>query len=173
MHAMATPPIVDCSAGHLVPQPGSEGLTMALRSPMTRPFRSGAVKPAAFALSALTVLMSAAVASAATTQGPRLGARTAANGQAGGHAPALPRSATSLTWHPLKLINGWTRYSDFEAAPSYAISGGVVYLRGQMVQQVSGANDFAVLPHAAWPSHVLHRAVEVAATSAADLQIIE
>jgi hypothetical protein len=82
---------------------------------------------------------------------------------AGGHAMAGSRQATAavtgVTWHKLTLVNGWTSSQNFYGTgnPSYAISGGVVYLSGSLH---GGTNsNFAVLPKAARPAQWLYMTV--------------
>lgn len=70
-----------------------------------------------------------------------------------------PRSAAAkIIWHPLHLVNGWKSGSTSSldtGAPSYAISGGIVYLTGSL-RQPHGADDiFATLPKGARPAHKL------------------
>ena len=67
--------------------------------------------------------------------------------------PATPK--TSVTWHKLKLINGWRAFGDGARAPSYAVINGVVYLAG--VADTSGNSEavIAVLPKSARPKYYL------------------
>ena len=99
----------------------------------------------AAALAALGITAGAGSASAATAQ------------------PAGP--TITVTWHQLTLINGWVSgESQFagDGIPAWTVRNGVVYLTGS-VMQTSGTNsEFAVLPPAARPSHVLYMAVHVA-----------
>jgi hypothetical protein len=66
--------------------------------------------------------------------------------------------APGVTWHKLTLLNGWQsgqpQYTTGD--PAYAVIGGVVYLSGAL-HLPSGSNaQFAVLPKAARPTHVLY-----------------
>jgi hypothetical protein len=78
-------------------------------------------------------------------------------GYAASVATSHPASSTKITWHALKLLNGWHDFASSLGAPSYAVSNGVVYLAG--VGAVSGtANPTSVLaqlPKAARPKHEL------------------
>jgi len=107
------------------------------------------VKSAVLGVPAVALLMSAGVASAATTQ------------QAVKHL-ARPASASSVTWHHLSLLNGWHAASGW-GSPSYAINGGVVYLTGGLNQPTPGSKEFAVLPKAARPPHAMYMSVSGAA----------
>jgi len=99
----------------------------------------------AAALAALGITAGAGSASAATAQ------------------PAGP--TITVTWHQLTLINGWVSgESQFagDGIPAWTVRNNVVYLTGSL-SQTSGTNsEFAVLPPAARPSHVLYMAVHVA-----------
>src|SRR5712692_3830750 len=69
-----------------------------------------------------------------------------------GTGPARLRAA-SLTWHLLTLVNGWkpvARSLHF-GRPAYAVSGGIVYLRGAMKSGPS-LPVFAHLPRGARPA---------------------
>ena len=100
---------------------------------------------AAGALAALGVSAGADSASAATAR------------------PAGP-PITGVTWHQLTLINGWVSsqsQSPGDGIPAWTVRSGVVYLTGS-VMQTSGTNgEFAVLPQAARPTHVLYMPVSV------------
>ena len=91
-------------------------------------------------------------------------------------ASAAPRSqaapAATFAWHPLSLINGWQPFGNGDATPGYAISGGVVYLRGAMLRPAgSSTADFAVLPAAAHPSHAVHLVAYTANVTTGDLGV--
>ena len=94
---------------------------------------------AAAGLAALGITAGGGSASAATAQ------------------PAGP-TITGVTWHQLALINGWVSgqsQSPGDGIPAFGVRNGVVYLTGS-VMQTSGTNgEFAVLPSAARPAHVL------------------
>ena len=68
---------------------------------------------------------------------------------------AISYPARGTTWHPLTLVNGWTRFSRVTGTPAYTIKNGIVYLSGA-VQETSGVSViFANLPSAARPVHGL------------------
>jgi hypothetical protein len=121
-----------------------------------RRLRSSAVKSAVVGVAALAVLLPAGLAAAATTQ----------------RATTAQLPATTFTWHKLTLLNGWKAYGNGDATPGYAISGGVVYLRGSLIQPVAGSTEFAVLPKAARPSHTLYRTVYTTGITTGTLQIL-
>ena len=82
--------------------------------------------------------------------------------------PAQARAA-SLIWHRLALLNGWKpepRSLNF-GQPAYAVSGGIVYLRGAMHQPVPGSPVFAHLPLGARPADNLWIIIYTNAASAA------
>jgi len=86
-------------------------------------------------------------------------AATAIAGSQGRAHAASSRTltASSINFHRLTLINGWkgggTSGTGSNGPPGYAISGGVVYLRGAL--HGGGSAQFAVLPRAARPAHDL------------------
>src|SRR5215469_1770113 len=100
------------------------------------------------------LLAAAAMAALGVTAG---GSASAATTQ-----PAGP--ITGVTWHQLTLINGWVSgqsQSPGDGIPAWAVRNGVVYLTGS-VMQTSGTNgEFAALPPAARPAHVLYMPVSV------------
>src|SRR5215469_849477 len=126
----------------------------AVRSVALRPLRSVAAGPAAVAtaLLALTAAFGGTPASAATLHA----------GQKAAHvAPARPAAVSGVTWHALRLLNGWQSGQGTwnSGNPSWAVKGGVVYLSGSL-HQPSGRNpEFAVLPAAARPARTLFLAV--------------
>jgi hypothetical protein len=65
--------------------------------------------------------------------------------------------ASGVTWHRITGINGWhsaeSRYST--GNPSWAVSGGVVYLSGSIIRSGGTSALFGVLPSQARPSHKL------------------
>jgi hypothetical protein len=91
-------------------------------------------------------------------------AASAATQQAG---PAI----TGVTWHRLTLLNGWksSQATLHTGNPSYAISGGVVYLSGSL--HGGKTITFAVLPKAARPPRVLYLPVYTQAGSRGTLLI--
>jgi hypothetical protein len=99
---------------------------------------------AAAALAALGITAGAGSASAATAQ------------------PAGP--TITVTWHQLTLINGWVSGESQEPGdgiPAWAARNGVVYLTGSVMQTSGTSGEFAVLPPAARPTHVLYMPVTV------------
>jgi len=65
------------------------------------------------------------------------------------------QTGTTLTWHTLRLTNGWHTLpagSNF-GSPAWAVSGGIVYLRGAI--QGGAGSDLATLPSGARPRHNL------------------
>ena len=97
-----------------------------------------------------SLLAAAALAALGVTAGA--GSASAATAQPAGSA------ITGVTWHQLTLINGWVSGQSQEPGdgiPAWTVRNGVVYLTGS-VMQTSGTNgEFAVLPSAARPAHVL------------------
>ncbi len=88
------------------------------------------------------------------------GTATAGTATAGTAATAAGAPSAAVTWHPITLANGWTSASKstlLTGTPSYAISGGVVYLRGAVKQpNPDGSSIVAQLPKAAWPARNLY-----------------
>ena len=80
---------------------------------------------------------------------------------AAGAQPDKQAAITSVTWHKLSLLNGWkSSQSTWNSGnPSYAISGGVVYLSGSLHGGAADSN-FAILPKAARPAHWLYLTVD-------------
>ncbi len=80
---------------------------------------------------------------------------------AAGSQPDTQAAVTSVTWHKLNLLNGWkSSQSTWNTGnPSYAISGGVVYLSGSLHGGAASSN-FAILPKAARPAHWLYMTVD-------------
>src|SRR6266852_5580017 len=80
---------------------------------------------------------------------------------AAGSQPDTQAAVTSVTWHKLNLLNGWkSSQSTWNTGnPSYAISGGVVYLSGSL-HGGAGSSNFAILPKAARPAHWLYMTVD-------------
>jgi len=78
-------------------------------------------------------------------------------GYAASTVTSHPAKATKITWHHLKLINGWKsaqkEYGENWGYPSYAISNGVVYLSGAISNSAGPNNEaVAVLPRGYRPS---------------------
>ncbi len=94
------------------------------------------------------------------TSGSAEAATLAGRPQAG---PAVP---AGLSWHSLKLINGWqsAQTDDGTGNPAWAIRDGIVYLSGSLWQPSGSKAKFAVLPRPARPGHWLWLA-----TAAADV----
>jgi hypothetical protein len=76
-------------------------------------------------------------------------------GSAASVASRTSSQATTLSWHPLTLSNGWQSFpsTSHYGAPAWAVSAGIVYLRG-LAHGGAGA-DFATLPRRARPAHIL------------------
>ena len=86
----------------------------------------------------------------------KTGAQAAAG--MGGAKPAAGQVAATFTWHPLALLNGFKSYdSSFFGVPAYAVSDGVLYLRGVVAGPSTIPNpEFARLPAGARPLHTLY-----------------
>jgi hypothetical protein len=113
----------------------------------------------------------AAIAGALLSSGAA-SAATAPHGQRAAAHQFSPSSPVTFTWHNLALINGWQSAAALGyASPAYAISGGVVYLRGEIFQQKVGSEEFAVLPKAARPQVILYRTVYTYGLTTGTLQI--
>ncbi len=71
--------------------------------------------------------------------------------------PAALVGSRGVTWHPISLRNGWvpTGRSDSIASPSWAVSHGIVYLRGAVRQAAARRLEFALLPKAARPPRTI------------------
>jgi hypothetical protein len=76
-------------------------------------------------------------------------------GGGAGYAASIAHSPTKITSHWLHLINNWTTDGTSTGHPSYAVSGGVVYVSGGMHQTTGSKREFAFLPKAARPTHTL------------------
>jgi hypothetical protein len=76
-------------------------------------------------------------------------------GSAWSGASVTSSQATILSWHRLTLTNGWQPYPTTATygAPAWAVSGGIVYLRGAV--RGGFTTDMATLPRAARPTHWL------------------
>lgn len=119
--------------------------------------------PAFLSAAALLFLLGSSSAASATVAAPDV--RLAAS-----HPSALRPAATTVTWHRLTLQNGWksARSNSLDVAnPSYAISGGMVYLDGALRQPVGSSTQFGVLPAGYRPSHTLYFAVYTGANGVA------
>jgi hypothetical protein len=86
---------------------------------------------------------------------------------------ASPQKAARVTFHRLKLIDGWHssqgQYST--GNPSYAEQNGIVYLSGSL-HAASGSNvEFAVLPKGDRPSHYLYITVYTLDVTAGAIEI--
>lgn len=92
----------------------------------------------------------------------------------GATAATVSRDAggTSVTWHPLTLINGW-RYGGFNSfhAAYYVDASHVVHLRGSARIGTAGKPVFR-LPTSARPSHVLSMLVYASGGVAGALNIL-
>ncbi len=134
--------------GHVFPQFGKWGMMRFIPPPLSSLSHSAARWLSAAAVLAL------AIGGLAATAGPSAAATSLASGSA---------ASTTLQWHKLALINGWTSASEpglNAGTPSWAVSNGVVYLRGAVNQPTDGDNEvFADLPAAAWPASNLYLSV--------------
>ncbi|TVY99020.1 hypothetical protein EAS64_42000 [Trebonia kvetii] len=103
---------------------------------------------------AASVAGRAAVAAPAAVSAPAAGSASAA-----GRA-AAPQTTPAFIWHTLPLVNGWKSASKpalVTGTPAWALSKGVLYLRGAIMQTVTDGNaTFAQLPQAAWPASNLY-----------------
>ena len=111
------------------------------------PLRSARLTLSAVAL--LTVIGGTAAAAAPAQAAPSHGSVRS--------APAKP---VMFTWHPINLINGWKSASKstlVTGTPAWALSNGVVYLRGAVEQpNPSGSYVFGQLPKSARPTRDLY-----------------
>jgi hypothetical protein len=118
-----------------------------------RPFRAvlGAVAVTATALVAVTAAAGGTAASAAVASAHPAHLVRA---QLPGHDAAA--TLTGVTWNPLSLVNGWqsSESAYHSGDPAWAVKNGMVYLSGSM----NGGNNFqfATLPAAARPAHILY-----------------
>jgi hypothetical protein len=122
-----------------------------------RPLRAFLARSAVLAVPAAALLV--------TLSGPASAATLRAD------QSAQPAS-TAITWHALKLVNGWksSQGSYDTGNPAYAVSRGVVYLAGSL--HGGATATFAVLPRAARPDHRLVLAVYTVNGSRGTLQIM-
>jgi hypothetical protein len=82
-------------------------------------------------------------------------AQATASSPASSAAPGIP--ASGVTWHKLKLINGWHAGTGFgTGTPRWAVKDGIVYLAGSVVNTHATDFVFAVLPKAARSGHELY-----------------
>ena len=81
-------------------------------------------------------------------------------------------AATSVTWHPLTLINGW-RYGGFSSfhAAYYVDASHVVHLRGSARIGTAGQPVFR-LPSSVRPSHVISVLVYASGGVAGSMNIL-
>jgi hypothetical protein len=109
--------------------------------------------------SPVVALPVAALLIAAAGTGSAFAASPAHRLAAGARVADSPRSAAAkISWHPLHLINGWKSGSTVSldtGAPSYAVSGGMVYLTGSLHQPHGADAIFARLPKSIRPAHKL------------------
>lgn len=92
-------------------------------------------------------------------------------GGGAGYAASSASPSIRLTFHKLTLKNGWQPFGGAVAAPSFAVSGGVVYLTGGMHQPSGSIRKFATLPLGTRPKHTLWIGVFSEATTSAFLEI--
>jgi hypothetical protein len=82
-----------------------------------------------------------------------------ANAQAYTSLAGISYPTATVAQHPLALLNGWKSQPNIMAGtgtPSYAVTGGVVYLSGSIYQATGNNREFAVLPVGARPMHTLY-----------------
>lgn len=81
-------------------------------------------------------------------------------------------ATTSVTWHPLTLINGW-QYGGFNSfhAAYYVDANHVVHLRGSAHLGLAGQPVFR-LPLSARPSHVLSMLIYVSGGAAGAMNVL-
>jgi hypothetical protein len=85
-------------------------------------------------------------------------APAAASASAGPASTGAPR-ATGWIWHTLPLENGWksaSKTSLITGTPAWALSRGVIYLRGAIFQPGAADDTVAQLPRTAWPASNLY-----------------
>ena len=125
--------------------PTHGGARQATRSATRRTLRSCLARTALLAVpaAALSASLGSTAALAAVSQ------------------PGKPAAVTAITWHKLNLLNGWkSSQSTWNTGdPSYAISGGVVYLSGSLHGGAAGS-DLAILPKSARPARWLYLTVD-------------
>jgi hypothetical protein len=92
-------------------------------------------------------------------------------GGGAGYAASAAEQPMTVSFHVLKLMNGWSKDTAATGAPAYAVSNDVVYLKGGMHQTAGSNNEFAVLPAGARPAHTLWIGVYSEATTSAFLEI--
>ena len=71
---------------------------------------------------------------------------------------AVPAAASNLNWRHLSLMNGWQSSESIYGTgdPSWARHNGIVYLAGSLHQASGSSTEFAVLPPAARPEHLIY-----------------
>ena len=127
---------------------------------ISRRIRGVAVQSPAIAIAAVALLFSlgggAGYAASALNSGQAAAHHSASN-RIGAHSTGSGQQhGTTITFHALHLINHWmTGGSPGVRAPSYALSGGVVYLTGGMDQNAGSSTKFAILPKGDRPAHTL------------------
>jgi hypothetical protein len=86
-----------------------------------------------------------------------------------------PATAAGLTWHNLPLTNGWVSApGNFDTGSArYAISGGVVYLKGAIFRVSGTSPTFALLPLNARPAHDLYTVVFTDLNTEGSLYILD
>jgi hypothetical protein len=120
---------------------------MSMKYLASPPLRSARLILSAVAL--LTVIGGAAAAAAPAQAAP-----------AHGSVRSAPAKPATFTWHPIQLINGWKSASKstlVTGTPAWALSNGVVYLRGAIMQpNASGSFIAGQLPKSARPTRNLY-----------------
>jgi hypothetical protein len=94
-----------------------------------------------------------------------------AGSAAGQHRSGTLAPSTKVSFHSLKLRNGWRPSASSLGAPAYGLNGtGVVYFRGAL--KLGHAKLVAVLPTGARPVHDLFFPIEVGNFSTGRLEIM-
>jgi hypothetical protein len=81
---------------------------------------------------------------------------------------AVPRAndLPSLTWHKLRLLNGWQNYNGGVRRPAWAVDAqGVVHFRGAIDQSPAGSLQFARLPVGIRPAAFIFMATNMFASA--------
>lgn len=125
-------------------------------------FRDCAVRSLAIAVPMMAIVsVLGGGAYAAAENAGLTAARSIQGTRIASHGPGSQPGASALRWHKLTLLDGWKSSQGVydTGNPSYAISGGVVYLSGSIHQASGTDNVFAILPAAARPTRWLYLTV--------------
>ena len=115
-------------------------------------------------MKARTRIAAAIIAGASLIAAGGGGAALASSGTSAAATHATAGASTergdrsTFTWHPLRLLNGWTGVTNsarYYGVPSYAIKDGVLYLSGILQAESAKGPQFAILPPGARPKHFL------------------